>query len=108
MILAVIKLDLSPEKREQAIDVLGAMVEPIRAQSGCQRCGIYQDIKNGSIIFGQIWKDRATLYRHLRSELYRNVLEIVEMSDSAPVIKYFTITITEGIEIVESARGESV
>lgn len=107
MILALIKLELSPEKREQALDALGAMVEPIRAKSGCQRCGIYQGIEDGSIIFGQIWKDKPTLYTHLRSELYRNILEIVETSDSEPVIKYFTITNTEGIEIVESARGES-
>ena len=80
----------------------------MRTQPGCRGCAIYQDLEDKSIVFEQMWVDRRSLTRHIRSDVYRDVLQVVEMSESQPVIQYLTISKTEGLELIEAVKREPV
>jgi quinol monooxygenase YgiN len=53
----------------------------------------------------EVWEDQEHLDRHLRSDDYRNMLFVTEMSVEPPEIRFRTVTDLAGLEIIEKARG---
>ena len=105
MIQATIKMNLSPEKIDETINILRSIVQRTRVEAGCISCSVYLDTENkNTIIFEQKWRSNEDLQRYLRSEDYQKVLLIVEMADTKPEIRFDTITDSSGVETIEQAR----
>lgn len=105
MILATIRMELPPPKRDEALKILKLMTEYFRIQSGCISCHIYEDLQEkNTILFCKAWRSREELDHHLRSEEYRNVLLVLEMASKEPVVRFDEILNSTGIETVERAR----
>lgn len=102
---AMIKMEFSPDKVDEALQILRSIVERTRAEPGCVSCSVYQDSeRENQIIFAQEWKSEENLQRHLRSEEYRKVLLVMEMALEPPEIRFDTITGSGGVEVIEGAR----
>jgi len=105
MIHSTVRLLTDPENRDDALAILCSMAERTRVEAGCITCRIYQDVQEDhSIMLDEIWKNEEDLNRHLRSDEYRNVLFVMEMSVKKPEIRFETIMSTSGMEIIEKAR----
>ena len=50
------------------------------------------------------WESQSALEAHLRSEAYRRVLGAVELSGSAPEVRFDYVSATDGIELIERSR----
>ena len=108
MIHATIRIDISPEKASEALEILRPMSERIRVESGCISCRIYRDVQEEhAIMIEELWRSQEELERHLRSSDYRNVLLVVEMAELPPEIRFSAISQSSGIETIEKARGHA-
>ena len=105
MIHSTVRLLTDPANQDDALAILCSMAERTRVESGCIACRIYQDVQeDNSIMLDEIWKSEEDLNRHLRSDEYRNVLFVMEMSVKKPEIRFEDIISTSGMEIIEKAR----
>jgi len=105
MILATIRMNISPQKRAEALKILRSIVEENRILPDCLRCQIYEDLQDDNIIlYEEMWKSEEEMENHLRSEEYRKVLLVMEMAVSHPEVGFNTFTSSTGIETIEKAR----
>ena len=105
MILATIRMKISPQKHGEALKILKSIVEVNRILPGCLRCRIYEDIQEDDVIlYEEMWQSEEELAQHLRSDEYRKVLLVMEMALYHPEVGFNTLTSSTGIETIEKAR----
>jgi quinol monooxygenase YgiN len=105
MILATIRMNISPKKRDDALKILKPIAEQCGGDPGCFSCHIYEDLKeNDVLMYEEVWKSEEDLDRHIRSKEYLNLLLVVEMAYKRPEIRFDSISNSTGIETIENAR----
>jgi len=105
MIQATIRMEFTPQKVDQALQILHSIVERTRAEPGCLGCSVYQNTENECLlVFEEKWRSDEDLQHHLRSEGYQRVLLVMEMALILPEIRFDTITESGGVEVIEEAR----
>jgi quinol monooxygenase YgiN len=53
----------------------------------------------------ECWDSEEDFERHIRSDMYRRVLEAMELSGRPPELKVHRITESRGIELIGALRG---
>ena len=105
MIMSTLRIVAPPAKRNEVVRTLNSLLGPTRAQPGCISCHIYSEVEDRNVlILLEEWDSQADVDSHLRSNHYRKVLALMDMSNTQPEIKFDTISDTKGIEAIESAR----
>ncbi len=105
MIVGTLTIQPAPDRRAEILEVLKAIQGPVRAQPGCIACHIYEEQgPEQAIVLVERWESQAALEAHLRSEAYRRVLGAVELSGSAPEVRFDYVSATDGIELIERSR----
>jgi quinol monooxygenase YgiN len=105
MILATIRMKISPQKRGEALKIIKSIVEGNRILPGCLSCRIYEDIEEDNVImYEEMWKSEDALEHHLRSDEYRRVLLALEMALQHPEVRFNRISSSSGFETIEKAR----
>jgi quinol monooxygenase YgiN len=105
MILATIRMIISPQKRGEALKILRSTAERNRILPGCLSCRIYEELEEDNVIMlEEMWRNQEELEQHLRSDEYRNVLLVVEMALREPEVRFITISSSSGIATIEKAR----
>ena len=106
MIHSTIRMDLSPEKEREALEILRSITERTKVEPGCISCRIYRDVQEkDAIMIEQLWRSQEELERHLRSSDYRSLLLVVEMAKGPPEFRFNVISESSGVEAIEKARG---
>jgi quinol monooxygenase YgiN len=105
MILANIRMKISPQKRDEALRILRSTAEGNRVLPGCLSCRIYEDFQEDNMImFEESWRSEEELEQHLRSEEYHKVLLLMEMALQPPEVLFNRVLSSSGIETIEKAR----
>ncbi len=105
MILANIRMKISPQKRGEVLRILRSTVEGDKILPGCLSCRIYEDLQEDNVImFEEMWSSEEELEQHLRSDEYRTVLLALEMALQHPEVRFNRISGSSGIETIEKAR----
>jgi quinol monooxygenase YgiN len=108
MILATIRMKISPQKRGEALKILKSTVEGNRILPGCLSCRIYEDIEEDNVLmYEEMWKSEEEMKQHLQSDEYRNVLLVMEMALKHPEVRFNTVSTSTGIETIEKARSST-
>ena len=106
MIIAKLKISVPPNKRRSAIETIRAIIGWTSAQAGCINIAFYQDTDNpDSMILLEEWEDWGSMEKHIRSDSYWNILELMELSSEQPEIKFSKVSSTKGMEFLEKLRG---
>ena len=106
MIIASLKIKVSHEKQQSALQTIRAILGWTCAQPGCISMTFYQDTNDPeSMVLLEEWKDWRSIEEHIQSESYRNILELMELSSEQPEIKFNSISETTGMEVIERLRG---
>ena len=53
----------------------------------------------------QEWEDWDSIETHIKSDAYRSVLELMELSSEQPEIKFNSISESKGMEFIEKLRA---
>ena len=95
------------EGRTELQTALSFLLGPTRVESGCLACHLYQDVGNSNRFhFECTWKTEEHLIRHLRSEIFRRILILMELSAEPPSVQFHTVLETRGMEVIHAARRE--
>jgi quinol monooxygenase YgiN len=106
MILATIRMTIPPKKHDDALKILRSIAAKCKVCSGCLGCYIYEDAQDDEVImYEEMWESEKGLDRHLRSQEYQNLLLVMEMALKHPEVRFNTISTSEGMEMIERARG---
>src|SRR5512136_3445866 len=98
MILATVRMSVSPQRRGQVSKTLKSMVRETKIRPGCLSSRLYHDEDEEAVfVCEQVWKNQDDLNRYLRSEDYRRMLLLMELAGEPPEIKFQTISETAGI-----------
>lgn len=104
-ILARIRVVVPTANRDEVVSTLRSMLGPTGVEPGCLSCRFYQDVQDENVLnYVEEWQSKEDLFRHLRSEQYRKLLAVVDTSQEEPEIRFDTISQTEGMEAIRSAR----
>ena len=99
----------APEgKRGEMLQALRTLVGPMSVKPGCCRCRLYQDTDDENVItWIEEWESREQLDRHVRSDEYRTLLSVMDMSTVQPEIRFDEVVPIAGMELIEDTRKTS-
>lgn len=105
MIQASVCILAGPEQRDGILQALRLQLDPTRVEPGCLSCRLLEDVETaGAFTLLEEWATPTDLERRLGSESYRRLLMIVELSESAPEVRYQVIASTMGLEAIHAVR----
>ena len=105
MILVRIIINGLPEKQKEILQTLLSLIETPGKEKGCLRYGIFCDIEDKNV-FNLIseWETRQNLDHYIRSDLFSVLLGTKSLLCEPLKFQIFTISDSEGIEVVNSVR----
>ncbi len=87
---------------------LASLVGPIQVQPGCLSCRLFETwpARDGLQMEAR-WDSEEDLVRHLRSDIYKKLLLLIELGSAPPVLEFLTVLEFRGLDLVEAARTSS-
>ena len=105
MIVSTVRLLLPKTDRAQVIVSLVPLIGQTRAQPGCLACRLLTGMEDPkALILSETWDLQGNLDHHLRSDDYRRVLAVIDLSKEPPEIRFDYVESRGGMEIIEAAR----
>mgnify|MGYP001818568737 FL=1 len=106
MVISTIRMAIPVAKHNDALSILRPMAMQSRDDKGCLGYSVYRDIEDDNVLMIQgRWKSEENMGQHIRSEEYRNLLLVLEMSLKKPEIRFDTVSSSTGIETIEEIRN---
>ena len=105
MINAMLTIKVLPGKRKAAIDILRSMERPLHLKKELLLCKIYEtDQEEDEILYVEQWRTKEALSRHIQSDLYMRILEVMELSAVSPQLSFQEVSEIRGIDLVIALR----
>ncbi len=105
MIQASLRLVAPAERRDEIVQTFRSLVGPTEVKGGCLGCRFYQDVADeNALTYVEDWQTQEDLQPHLRSEQYRKLLALIDLSTAPPELRFHTISETSGIEYLAAVR----
>ncbi len=105
MIHAMVRMVIPFKNRSEILEILSGIMERTQFEPGCISSRLYHGVEDQRVILLQeYWECYEDLERHVRSEEYRQLLLIFEMSREKPEFRFDEIAKSTGIETVAKAR----
>ncbi len=109
MITATLQMVAAPERRDEILRAIRWLAGPCRMKQGRAGCRILRDLEEEDVlVLVEEWTSREALERHLRSDEYRQLLALAELSTRPPEIRFDTVARSEGLELVANLRGVEI
>ena len=106
MVIFTLRIKVPGARRKDFLDSARLILGPTKVQPGCISCGFYQDLNDpDAVLYVEEWQSRENLEHHIKSDPYRIILSLIDLSDEAPLVKLNTISKTEGFEAIETLRS---
>ena len=106
MITSFLKINVPHGKKKDAIQTVHSILGWTCAQPGCISMAFYEDTDQpGIMMILEEWENWPSLEKHIKSDSYRNILELMELSSEQPEIKFCSVSDTKGMEVIERLRG---
>ncbi len=107
MVFAVIKLITQPNKRDELLEMLRYVKDRALDKAGCLGCGAYEATDGSTeILYEEQWRSTKDLDAHIRSGLYRSVLNAMELAREEPKISFHEVSQTKSMELIQELRGQ--
>jgi quinol monooxygenase YgiN len=105
MFIERIKISALPAERQQLGKALRLLTGPTAVLPGCLSCNVFRGDQDSNELLVEIdWESKEDLIRHIRSDTYKQLLLLMELSPKPPVIEFFKVIEIRGLDLVEAAR----
>jgi len=105
MILSTLRITVSPEQQDEVALTLVSLLGPTQAEPGCASCHLYADVTADSAWNLQSeWRTWDDLDRYIRSDRYRQIMALIDLSAEPPDVQFHEISETVGMEHVRAIR----
>jgi quinol monooxygenase YgiN len=107
VIIVRITMNALLEKRTEVMQTLLSMIEPTENERGCLSFHALRDIEdqNGFDLIAE-WETHEDLDHYIRSDRFSVLLGTKSLLCEPPQIQIHTVSHSEGMEIVNAARGK--
>jgi quinol monooxygenase YgiN len=106
-IRATIRMLIPLNKQSEALEILGNVSAQVQFEPNCISSRIYRGVDEvRAIMVEELWESYHDILEHLQSDDYRRVLMVVEMAEEPPDIRFDSISLSGGIEVIEKARNK--
>ena len=106
MVLVHMRITASTRQRREILKTLRALAASTAARRGCASVRVLQEVDNhNSFLWIEQWDSEADLERYMRSDEYRALLAVIDMSMRQPDIRFFTVDRTAGMEMIAEKRA---
>ena len=90
------------ERRDEMIRTICSIVEPTKSEPGCLACGCYEDARDpNKLLFLERWRSREDFERHVRTDRFRVILSVVDMSAEKPQLSFDAIGRSDGLDYID-------
>jgi quinol monooxygenase YgiN len=104
MILATLRLTVQAERRDEFLRYLHRTTEEGRKEPGCISCRFYEDMEHeNTFALLEKWKTQEDLDKHIRMEIFRMLIGVMDILSGPPEILFEEISHTSGIEVISAA-----
>jgi quinol monooxygenase YgiN len=105
MMMLTLKLNPSERDRQQVLVALRAQRAQTVGIPGCLELSLLTgEDPPGALVVHQRWETERDLQRYLRSDLFQQVLEMMELSATPPELRFYGVQACAGLEAVALAR----
>jgi quinol monooxygenase YgiN len=109
MMIMTLHIEVRPNKRDEVWQTLRTFLRPIQARPGFIGCHCYQDIEREShLLLMEQWRSEADLYGRIRSEDFKAVLALMDLSEAPPEFRIHTISDSQEMEALATIRGQEL
>jgi quinol monooxygenase YgiN len=100
-------MNVLPGKQLEVMQTLLSMIEPTGKEAGCLSYAVFSDIEDKSLFsLLEEWETREDLDHHIRSHRFGVLLGTKTLLCETPKIQIHTVSKSEGMEAIHSARGK--
>ena len=94
-----------PKNKKEVSQTLLSMIEPMGKEKGCLSYGVFCDMEDENIYsLIEEWETRESLDQHIASKNFRVLLGAESLLNEPLEVQILTVSRSEGIEAVNSAR----
>jgi quinol monooxygenase YgiN len=109
MIITILKLNLSPSSKKEAVEIFKSLRESLSSKQGCAGCNAYESVEAPNRLFYiEQWTTRNALYRHIQSDLYRRILNVMDLASETPEVSFHETVQIGGMELIQDLREAEV
>lgn len=102
---STIRMLIPLNKQSEALEILQAVCTQTQFDPNCISTHLYQGVDDvRAVMVEERWVNDEHFMKHLRSEVYRRILLVMEMAEEPPEIFFDAISRSSGIEMIETAR----
>ena len=107
MIFVRITINVLPEKQLEVTQTLLSMIELTGKEPGCLSYAVFCDIEDKSrFSLLEEWETREDMDQHIKSHRFGVLLGTKALLCEPPKIQIHTVSQSEGMETVHTARGK--
>ena len=107
MHIATLKMTPPSREKQKVLGAFRAILSWAGRSPGCLECSFFAETEpDEAILIVERWRSEEDLRRHLQSDTYRKILELVELSTEPPEIRFYRVVEAFGLELVEQIRGQ--
>ena len=109
MIIVRIIMNALPEKQKEVMQTLVSMIGPTGKEKGCRSYQVFLDIEDKNV-FSLIeeWETRDDLKNHIRSDRFGVLLGTKSLLSEPSKIRIYTVSHSEGAEVIHAAKDNKI
>lgn len=101
-----VRLEVSAERLGEVLQTFRSVLGPIRGTIGCLRCHLLEDVQQPNEVELVVeWKREEDFARHVRTDLFRRVLEGMELACQPPEVRIRTVEGARGMDLLRELTG---
>jgi quinol monooxygenase YgiN len=105
MIIEQMSIAVPQGKRQELGSALASFVGPTQVEPGCLGCHLYRSwTDQDELRFETRWSNESDLIRHLKSDAYKKLLLLMELSSTPPEVEFFAVVEAQGLNLVHTVR----
>jgi quinol monooxygenase YgiN len=108
MVIAIVDIKSSLEKREELRRALCSLLGQTEAERGCTSCQLYQEVPDSGVLrIESRWIATSDLLRHIRSDSYKRMLLLMELGTEPPSVEFYMVSAFRGLDLIHETREQS-
>lgn len=102
MVCVTLNLVVKPDKRDEFLEVIRLVQEPIRVKQGCQGFNVYQNsFSRDDYLIVEKWESTEHLLAHLRSADYKMMIALMDVIGESADIRFNMVSESKGIDFLK-------
>jgi|HubBroStandDraft_6_1064221.scaffolds.fasta_scaffold18385_2 quinol monooxygenase YgiN len=106
MIIELMRISVPHQHKQEFSKALASLVSPLQLQPGCLSSQLSQAWPNQNGLYVEArWENEEYLVHYLRSQAYKRLLLLIELSAGPPVVEFFKVLQIRGLDLVQQVRS---